>query len=204
MRATSLDAIVAVGAAVDRALVAALAEDRWQAILSADDGPPKVAVREAFDRRIEEVAATMEAIHSAAFLQTVAEEEQRIVNAYIHNRVEVGNVTELVENHYRAFIPLVENKDKSAAAVIAGFIQRTDDAAKQMGPAQGAAYLQRIESEDARLGAEYMVDKAAFKQRLGIVSRGGTLPNHGYVDLAVRTAIRATIWESLAKLIFGR
>jgi hypothetical protein len=161
-------------------------------------------VREAFDRRIEEAAAMMEPIHSAAFLQTVVEEEQRVVDAYINNRVEIGSVTELVENHYRAFIPHVENNNRpAAAAAIAGLLQRTGDAAKQMGPAQGAAYLQRIESEDARLAAEYAADKAAFKQRLGIVGRGSTPANHGYADLAVRTAIRATIWEGIARLLFG-
>src|SRR4051794_11762805 len=95
-----LNAIVAAGGTVEHTLVAALVEERWQAILAADDGAPTVAVREAFDRRIEEAAATMEPIHSAAFLDAVAEEKQRLVNTYINDRVEMGNVTELVEDHY--------------------------------------------------------------------------------------------------------
>jgi hypothetical protein len=203
MGTTTLGAIVAGGGAVDRTLVTALVEERWKAIMAAEDGAPTLAVREDFDRRIQEAAAMMEPIHADPFLQMVAEEEQRIINEHIKSRVEMAEVTELVENHYRTFIPVVENHPTAAAAVISGFVQRTDYAAKQMGPAQGAAYLQKIEAEDARLAAEYMADKAAFKRRLGIAGGKSAVANHGYADLAIRTAIRASIWEGLARLLFG-
>jgi hypothetical protein len=83
------------------------------------------------------------------------------------------------------------------------FEQRIQQTAGSMEPAAAASFLQRVDAERERLMAEYTSDPVALKRRLG-VSLGIDSPSvrssrakSDLGGLVVRTAVRATIWESI-------
>jgi hypothetical protein len=113
-------------------------------------------------------------------------------------------VTGMVEDYYRAFIAALQNGGVAAATEASQrFEQRIQQTAEFMEPVESAAFLQMLDAERERMIGEYQQDPVALKRRLGIAlgvdapiahgaQQGGSLG-----DLAVRTVVRATIWEGI-------
>lgn len=115
-------------------------------------------------------------------------------------------VSGMVEDYWRAYVPAMQTSGMEAALQVSQrFEQRVEQAAHLMDPLEAAAFRQAVEAERERLIQEYTADPVALKRRLGISlgvdapaqRRGGS---SGLGELAVRTAARATIWESIRAL----
>lgn len=113
-------------------------------------------------------------------------------------------ITGMVEDYWRARIPAMQTGGFEASMEIAQrFEKRIEETAGLMPPLEAAAFRQAIDAERERLIQEYTSNPAALKRRLGI-NLGVDAPMHAQVGggsalggLAVRTAVRATIWESV-------
>ncbi|HWA70234.1 MAG TPA: hypothetical protein VG821_10440 [Rhizomicrobium sp.] len=115
-------------------------------------------------------------------------------------------VRDLVEDYYRTLIPAMQTGGISAFNDVSSrFEERIRQTAALMPPLESASFSQIVDAERERLMADYQTDPIALKRRLGISlgvdaphartsygSSGGDLGN-----LVVRTAVRATIWESI-------
>lgn len=119
-------------------------------------------------------------------------------------------VRELVEDYWRTLIPALQSGGSHLAVEIGQrFETRVDETAALLEPVERAAFMQSIEAERERLVGEYQADPVALKRRLGVplgvdapgpapmsaASVGGKLAGE-----AVRTAVRATIWEGVSAL----
>jgi len=115
-------------------------------------------------------------------------------------------VTGMVEDYWRAFIPAMQTGNPELGLGIAQrFDERIDKTASLMEPLEAAAFRQAVEAERERLLQEYQTDPIALKRRLGInLGIDDTQPRRrasdGMGGLMVRTAVRATIWESIWSL----
>jgi hypothetical protein len=112
----------------------------------------------------------------------------------------------MVEDYWRTIIPALQNSGAAASQEIGTrFEQRIAETAALLPPIESAAFIQTVDAERERMMAEYKADPVALKQRLG-VSLGIDGPSHrtyqrqGIGEMAVRTAVRATIWEVIWKL----
>lgn len=112
----------------------------------------------------------------------------------------------MVEDYWRAYIPAIQTSGKEAALEVSQrFEQRVEQTAQLMDPLEAAAFRQAVEAKRERLIQEYTADPAALKLRLGI-NLGVDAPaqrrrgSGGLGDIAVRTAVRATVWESIWSL----
>jgi hypothetical protein len=114
-----------------------------------------------------------------------------------------GVITAMVEDYWRAYLPAVQTGGMEAAlGVSQRFEQRVEQTAQLMEPVEAAAFLQTVEAERERLIQEYSADPVAMKLRLGInLGVDAVAPRQrgssGLGELAVRTAVRATVWESI-------
>jgi hypothetical protein len=112
-------------------------------------------------------------------------------------------VTGLVEDYWRTIITATQASGASAMLEISQrFEQRVDETANLMEPIDRAVFLQTVEAERERMMAEYNANPVAFKKRLGVALGVDAVQNRqrqgsGLGGLAVRTAVRATIWESI-------
>jgi hypothetical protein len=112
-------------------------------------------------------------------------------------------VVGMVEDYWRAYVPAMQNSGIEAALEInQRFEERIERTAERLDPIEAAAFLQTIDAEREKLMAEYMRDPVALKDRLGIplgVDEPRTRRRQGsdLGGLAVRTAVRATVWESI-------
>ena len=120
-------------------------------------------------------------------------------------------VTGMVEDYWRAAIPAMQNGGADAAeGVISRFEDRIQQTAKRMEPLEGAAFLQTMDAERERAMDEYQANPVAFKHRLGIsmgidapraITESGRASHSSDLgNLVVRTAIRATVWDSVRAL----
>ena len=113
-------------------------------------------------------------------------------------------ITGMVEDYWRARIPAMQNDGMAASLeVTQRFEERIEEAARLMPPLEAAAFRQTLDAERERLIQEYTADPVALKLRLGI-NLGVDAPGQAHVGgggglggLAVRTAVRATVWESI-------
>jgi hypothetical protein len=112
-------------------------------------------------------------------------------------------VTQMVEDYWRTFVSLAQTHTAAAQDASRRFDERVGQTADRMEPLEASAFLQAVEAERERLGSEYAANPAAQKRRLGIPLgndapasyQGRSASNLG--NLVVRTAVRATIWESI-------
>jgi hypothetical protein len=115
-------------------------------------------------------------------------------------------VTGMVEDYWRALIPAMQTGGaETAFGVSQRFEERVEETASLMPPLEAAAFRQSVEAERERLMAEYQSNPVALKQRLGVdMGIDGPQPraraSSSMGDLVVRTAVRATIWESVWSL----
>ena len=112
----------------------------------------------------------------------------------------------MVEDYWRTLIPALQNGGAAAFQKIGTrFEQRIAETAALLPPIESAAFIQTVDAERERMIAEYKADPVALKKRLG-VSLGIDTPAHrtyqrqGIGEMAVRTAVRATIWEGIWRL----
>jgi hypothetical protein len=119
-----------------------------------------------------------------------------------------ATVTGMVEDYWRSRISAAQHGGvQSILESVAVFEKRIAQVAAALPPIEGAAFLQAVDADREKLLAEYEANPIAFKQRLGI-ELGVDGPAHGFRsskrqglgELAVRTVVRATIWESIWSL----
>ena len=113
-------------------------------------------------------------------------------------------ITKLAEDHWRAFLTAAQRQNSELAMEeVAGFDKLLKPIAEKLG-SDGPAFLAAVDRARDRLQQEYDVDRVALRRRLGIslpepvqppVIYGGSVGG-----MVVRTAIRATIWESVRAL----
>jgi hypothetical protein len=113
-------------------------------------------------------------------------------------------VTGMVEDFWRAFLRAAQTSTVAGNEARNNFETRIAQTAAQLPPIEAAAFLQTVEAERERMLAAYSADPAALKKRLGVPlgvdGRGQgykTSGRQGLGELAVRTAVRATVWESV-------
>ena len=123
--------------------------------------------------------------------------------------MDTAAITAMVEDFWRSFISAAVNGDqRTGAVIIERFDKQIDDMAKLMSNDEAASFYQIVEEQRAILFNEYSVNPTKLKARLGI-SGGATSPlapqrgqrhRMGLGEVAVRTAVRATIWETVIAL----
>ena len=117
--------------------------------------------------------------------------------------LERSKITDIVEDYWRAFITAMQLHGSDAASNVSHeFDGRIAEASRALGPMEALSFAQAVEADREKLMAEYVSDPGALKRRLGLSlgtdrktkrrSGGQELGN-----LAVRTAVRATVWESV-------
>lgn len=87
------------------------------------------------------------------------------------------------------------------------FSDRMEKISYLMSPQQAELFLQIVDDEDRICFDEHQKDPEAFYRRLGLelttqprAARPAPYRRQGIGEMAVRTAIRATIWESIYSL----
>jgi hypothetical protein len=120
-----------------------------------------------------------------------------------------ADITVMVEDFWRSFIPIAFNGDqRTATMIVERFQKQIDDMAKAMPATDAAQFNQMVEEERDRLFKEYNANPARMKARLGVpdgfgaesVAKGPRSNRMGLGELAVRTTVRATVWESVTSL----
>ena len=111
----------------------------------------------------------------------------------------------LVEDFWRTFIPLAQSGRSDLATEAGGrFEQRIADTAALMHPVDATNFLKFVDAYRDIVLSEYHSNPAALKRRLGIalgndaaVQQVRSYRHQTLGDVAVRTAVRATVWESI-------
>jgi hypothetical protein len=86
------------------------------------------------------------------------------------------------------------------------FRARLDQIARRFSPVEASAFREAVEAEDKALALLRQTDRAAFLQRLGlpddkIASTSGIAQHHQSLgEMAVKTAVRAAVWEGVRAL----
>jgi hypothetical protein len=113
-------------------------------------------------------------------------------------------ITKLAEDHWRAFLTAAQRQNSELAMEeVVGFDKMLKPIAEKLG-SDGPAFLAAVDRARGRLQQEYDADRVAFRRRLGISLPEPVQPqviyNGSVGGMIVRTAIRATIWESVRAL----
>lgn len=87
------------------------------------------------------------------------------------------------------------------------FEQRIAQTAAQLPPIERAAFTQAVDADREKMLAEYQSDPIGLKSRLDVPmgvdaghARYRSSGRQGLGEIAVKTAVRATIWEVIWKL----
>lgn len=109
----------------------------------------------------------------------------------------------MVEEHWRQFLYLANiGEMRQGMAKLRSFDAMIKEMTATM-PEPGASFMrQTIDAERQKLSDEYDRNPDALKARLGMPSSTYAPPSFGHHqqgmgDMIVRTAVRATIWESI-------
>ena len=110
----------------------------------------------------------------------------------------------MAEDHRRSFLAVAKQNPHSGRESILRFDERIQAIAALMQPQQAALFLQTVDEEREILFDEYQRDPEALKHRLGLSpSVAPALVIHHQQTLGevvARTAVRATVWESIFAL----
>jgi len=115
----------------------------------------------------------------------------------------------MVEDFWRSFLAVGRHNPDVGRETIMRFEERLSATAALMPPAQSATFLRVVDEEREVLFQEYERNPDALKRRLGlgqndavvcVQHRGGGHRQQSLGDVAVRTAVRATVWESVREL----
>jgi hypothetical protein len=113
----------------------------------------------------------------------------------------------MVEDYWRARFSAAQSGNVALAEEISvRFEQRVQQTAALLPVIEAAAFHQAIEAEREKILTDYENDPAALKKRLGVSLgidaplKGHRTGRQGLGELAVRTAVRATVWETIWSL----
>jgi phage terminase large subunit GpA-like protein len=108
----------------------------------------------------------------------------------------------LVESHWRNFLALIDVDKKKAMEAPHTFDATLNMMMEHMPASDASLFRSVIEEERDKLSKEYWQNPAALKARLGVRNQTPTFTHnqHGLDDLVVRTAVRATIWQSIREV----
>jgi hypothetical protein len=115
-------------------------------------------------------------------------------------------IRSMVEDHWRSFISVAVSNPQIGFQSLQNFDERIQATAALMPPERAAMYLQAVEEEREILFNEYNHNPDALKRRLGlgpVRQPNRVVHQHrrqSIGELAVRTAVRATIWETVISL----
>jgi hypothetical protein len=118
-------------------------------------------------------------------------------------------IRSMVEDHWRSFISVAVSNPQIGFQTLQNFDERIQATAALMPPERAAMYLQAVEEEREILFNEYNRNPDALKRRLGlgpVRQPNRVVHQHqrqSIGEMAVRTAVRATIWESVISLFRG-
>jgi hypothetical protein len=116
---------------------------------------------------------------------------------------------EMVEKSWRSFLTFAaEGSEQLAVACIARLEERSEEIARSLDLATGKRFLSTIDAERRKIFDEYSNDPVALKARLGVpINNNKQIPErprsssrNELGNLVVRTAVRATVWESIIGL----
>jgi hypothetical protein len=120
--------------------------------------------------------------------------------------VDRAAIRSMVEEFWRAFISVAATNPQIGAQTIENFDERIQATASLMVSEQAKMFLQAVEEERDLLFNEYRRNPDALKRRLGlgpVRQPNRVVHQHqrqSIGEMAVRTAVRATIWESVISL----
>ena len=113
----------------------------------------------------------------------------------------------MVEDFWRSFIAVARHNPKIGGEIIEQFEERIQSTAALMPSDQAKLFLDVIDEEREILFNEYKRNPVALKHRLGLLPNATPVAppalvyqRQGLGEIAVRTAVRATIWESVFSL----
>jgi hypothetical protein len=113
-------------------------------------------------------------------------------------------IRSMVEDHWRSFLAVAKANPEIGGQSIKDFEARIQATAALMRSEQAQEFIQTVEEEREILFNEYKRDPVALKRRLGLTQQftQPVIPHQqqGLGQMAVRTAVRATIWESVFTL----
>jgi hypothetical protein len=128
-------------------------------------------------------------------------------------------VRRVVEDHWRSVVlfwrdvgatqPIISRDEFARLTVerLRQFNERNETTAALMQPKQAATFQKMIEEEDTLCFEEHQRDPDALYRRLGLNLTSNPQPQgrvtyhrQGLGELAVRTAVRATVWELIWSL----
>jgi hypothetical protein len=128
--------------------------------------------------------------------QLVATEQQRIALDKMRNTARLA-----VEDHWRNFLTLVHIDKRKAMEAINSFDATIKMMAEYMPEPDAALFRHTFEVEREKIADEYDRNPDALKARLRLTNQATVhmrSPNRQSLEeLAVRTAVRATVWESI-------
>lgn len=111
----------------------------------------------------------------------------------------------MVEDFWRAFLVTARTSPEASQRTLDTFQRQIEATAALMQPVQAAAYLSAIEEERESLFQEYRANPSALIKRLGVQNDNAAYQTRSQNysgrhtkslgDVAVRTAVRATVWE---------
>jgi len=112
---------------------------------------------------------------------------------------------EIVEEHWRTFLTFAASgATELGKECIARFERDIENAASTMSPEDAAIFIQAFDEERDAIHAEYLRSPEKLKARLGVAQpalqdvRGRYPLSLG--EVATRTVVRATIWESVKSI----
>jgi hypothetical protein len=121
--------------------------------------------------------------------------------------IDKAAVRAMVEDFWRSFIAVAKNNAKIGGEIIEQFEERIQSTAALMPSEQAKLFLDVIDEEREILFNEYKRNPVALKHRLGLLPNATPVASpalvyqrQGLGEIAVRTAVRATIWESVFSL----
>ncbi len=128
--------------------------------------------------------------------QPVATEQQRIALDKMRNSARLA-----VEDHWRNFLTLVHIDKRKAIEAMKSFDATINMLIKDMSEPDASLFRQTFEVEREKILDEYDRNPDALKARLGLTNQVPTFTRsrnrQGLDELAVRTVVRATVWESV-------
>jgi hypothetical protein len=113
-----------------------------------------------------------------------------------------AEIREMVENFWRAFLAIGSENLSLSVEVGHRFETKINEIAAGLGGEYQQLFIAAVERHRERLLQEYQADHAAFRHRLGVATlqetpRPVANGSASLGELAVRTAVRATVWESV-------
>lgn len=129
----------------------------------------------------------------------ITTEQQRIALDKMRNSARLT-----VEDHWRNFFTLVRIDKRKAMEAMNSFDATIKMLTASMPEPDSSFFRQTIEAEREKILDEYERNPDALKARLGMTNQAPTYTQsnnrQGLNELVVRTAVRATVWESVRSI----